>query len=64
MESLFNAEVIKAAASSPLGTLSLMCLILGAIALAFCQEIAGTGADNCVYPVIRRRCRVWLFLDE
>lgn len=35
MESLFNAEVIKAAASSPLGTLSLMCLILGAIALAF-----------------------------
>ena len=35
MDSLLNAEVIKAAASSPLGTLSLMCLILGVVALAF-----------------------------
>lgn len=35
MESLLNAEVIKAAATSPLGTLSLMCLILGVIAMAF-----------------------------
>jgi len=38
MENLFNAEVIKAAATSPLGTLSLMCLILGAIALAFFKK--------------------------
>lgn len=35
MESLLNAEVIKAAASSTLGVLSLMCLILAVIALAF-----------------------------
>lgn len=35
MESLLNAEVIKAAASSALGTLSLMCLILGVVAMAF-----------------------------
>lgn len=35
MESLLNAEVIKAAATSPLGTLSLMCLILGVVAMAF-----------------------------
>jgi len=35
VENLLNAEVIKAAASSPLGTLSLMCLILGIVALAF-----------------------------
>ena len=35
MDSLLSAEVIKAAASSPLGTLSLMCLILGVVALAF-----------------------------
>ena len=35
MEKLLNAEVIKAAASSNLGTLSLMCLILCIIALTF-----------------------------
>ncbi|MSN25312.1 MAG: hypothetical protein GJV46_05510 [Geobacter sp.] len=35
MENLMNADVIKAAASSPLGTLSLMCLILGFLAMAF-----------------------------
>lgn len=35
MGNLLNAEVIKAAASSSLGILSLMCLILGIIALAF-----------------------------
>lgn len=38
MESLLNADVIKAAASSPLGTLSLMCLILGVVALAFFKQ--------------------------
>lgn len=38
MENLLNAEVIKAAASSPLGTLSLMCLILGVVALGFFKE--------------------------
>ena len=38
MESLLNAEVIKAAASSPLGVFSLMCLILGVIALAFFKK--------------------------
>jgi hypothetical protein len=38
MESLLNAEVIKAAASSPLGVLSLMLLILGVLALAFFQK--------------------------
>ena len=38
MESLFSAEVIKAAASSVLGVLSLMCLILGAIAMAFFKK--------------------------
>jgi hypothetical protein len=38
MESLFNAEVIKAAASSSLGTLSLMCLILGSIATIFFKK--------------------------
>jgi hypothetical protein len=35
VENLLNAEVIKAAASSSLGTLSLMCLIVGVITLAF-----------------------------
>ncbi|HWQ94087.1 MAG TPA: hypothetical protein VN418_01105 [Gammaproteobacteria bacterium] len=35
MENLLNAEVIRAAASSSLGTLSLMCLILGIVALTF-----------------------------
>lgn len=35
MENLLNAEVIRAAASSTLGILSLMCLILGIIALTF-----------------------------
>ena len=35
MDKLLNAEVIRAAASSSLGTLSLMCLILGVIAMAF-----------------------------
>lgn len=35
MENLLNAEVIRAAASSTLGTLSLMCLVLGIIALTF-----------------------------
>jgi len=34
MENLLNAEVIKAAASSPMGILSLMCLVLGVIVLA------------------------------
>jgi hypothetical protein len=38
MEHLFNAEVIKAAAASQLGVLSLMSLILGAIALIFFQK--------------------------
>lgn len=38
MESLLNAEVIKAAASSSLGALSLMCLILGTIAMAFFKK--------------------------
>lgn len=38
MEQLFNAEVIKAAAASQLGVLSLMSLILGAIALTFFQK--------------------------
>ena len=38
MEHLFNAEVIKAAAASQLGVLSLMSLILGAIALTFFQK--------------------------
>ena len=38
MDSLLNAEVIKAAASSSLGTLSLMCLILGVIAMAFFRD--------------------------
>jgi len=38
MENLLNAEVIKAAASSPLGVLSLMLLILGVLALAFFQK--------------------------
>ncbi len=35
MESLLNAEIIKAAASSTLGVLSLMCLILAVLALGF-----------------------------
>jgi len=34
VENLLNAEVIKAAAASPLGMLALMCLIIGIIALA------------------------------
>ncbi len=40
MEHLFNAEVIKAAATSQLGVLSLMSLILGAVALTFFQKAA------------------------
>jgi hypothetical protein len=38
VESLLNAEVIKAATSSSLGALSLMCLILGTIAMAFFKK--------------------------
>ena len=38
MEKLLNAEVIRAAASSTLGTLSLMCLILGIVALTFFRD--------------------------
>jgi hypothetical protein len=38
VESLLNAEVIKAAATSPLGTLSLMSLILGILAMGFFRD--------------------------
>lgn len=51
MENLLNAEVIKAAASSPLGTLSLMCLILGVVALAFFKN-APTIAKVIVFAIL------------
>lgn len=38
VENLLNADVIRAAASSTLGILSLMCLILGIVALAFFRD--------------------------
>src|SRR5436305_1731981 len=38
MDQLLNPEVIRAAASSTLGILSLMCLILGIVALAFFRD--------------------------
>ena len=38
MDALLNAEIIKAAAASPLGILSLMCLIVAVVALAFFRK--------------------------
>lgn len=38
MENLLNPEVIKAAASSPLGLLSLMCLIIGIVSLGLFRK--------------------------
>jgi len=38
MEKLLNPELIKAAASSTLGILSLMCVIIAALALAFFRD--------------------------
>lgn len=51
MEPLLNAEVIKAAAASTLGILSLMCLIVGVIALAFFKE-ASTKVKLVVFVLI------------
>jgi hypothetical protein len=38
MDNLLNPEVIKAAASSPLGILSLMCLIIGIVSLGLFRK--------------------------
>ncbi|MBU3947427.1 MAG: hypothetical protein KJ826_04315 [Proteobacteria bacterium] len=51
MENLLNAEVIKAAASSTLGILCLMCLILGIIALALFKD-APIGAKLSVFVLL------------
>jgi hypothetical protein len=38
MNNLLNPDVIKAAASSPLGILSLMCLIIGVVSLGLFRK--------------------------
>jgi len=51
MDNLLNAEVIKAAASSTLGILCLMCLILGIVALALFKD-APIGAKISVFVLL------------
>lgn len=51
MENLLNAEVIKAAASSTLGILCLMCLILGIVTLALFKD-APVGAKISVFVLL------------
>ncbi|MEN6374652.1 MAG: hypothetical protein ABFD75_07725 [Smithella sp.] len=66
MENLLNAEVIKAAASSTLGILCLMCLILGIVVLAlfrnapvsakiFVFVLLILGAGGFGYTVIKQK---------
>lgn len=51
MENLLNGEVIKAAASSILGVLCLMCLILGIVSLALFKD-APVGAKISVFVLL------------
>lgn len=51
MENLLNGEVIKAAASSTLGILCLMCLILGIVSLALFKD-APVGAKISVFVLL------------
>jgi Na+/phosphate symporter len=51
VENLLNPDVIRAAASSTLGILSLMCLILGIVALAFFKG-APIRARSIVFAIL------------